>query len=207
MREQLSSYVNLLFAGTTDTEDIKQEILQNTLDRYDDLVAQGKAPEAAYRLAISGIGDIHEILGEPADVQSTTAPTVPQVQNTEGISKSGRRVLQAVAIGLYILCPLPLFIQQNEEGLCGLLAFVAFATILMVLAGKNKDEQPAGSQNTYSPQNETRKMIRGILWGCCIPLYVVLSMNTGAWYITWIIFPLCACIQGLIMAIMDLKED
>ena len=45
MREHLIQYVNLLFAGTSGTEEIKQEILQNTLDRFDDLVAQGKSPE------------------------------------------------------------------------------------------------------------------------------------------------------------------
>ena len=63
MREQLIQYVELLFAGAGDCEDIKQEILQNTLDRYDDLIDSGKVPEAAYRLAIAGIGDINEILG------------------------------------------------------------------------------------------------------------------------------------------------
>ena len=42
MREQLISYVDLLFAGTTGCEDMKQEILQNTLERYDDLLAQGR---------------------------------------------------------------------------------------------------------------------------------------------------------------------
>ena len=61
MREQLIQYVELLFAGAENADDIRQEILQNTLDRYDDLVSQGKSPEAAYRLAISGIGDIREI--------------------------------------------------------------------------------------------------------------------------------------------------
>ena len=62
MREQLIQYVELLFAGAPEAYEIKQEILQNTLDRYDDLIDQGKSPEAAYRLAISGIGDINEIL-------------------------------------------------------------------------------------------------------------------------------------------------
>ena len=42
MREQLTQYVNLLFAGAQDTDEIRAEILQNTLDRYDDLIAQGK---------------------------------------------------------------------------------------------------------------------------------------------------------------------
>ena len=54
MREQLIQYVQLLFAGAADCDDTRQEILQNTLDRYDDLVAAGKTPEAAYHLAIMG---------------------------------------------------------------------------------------------------------------------------------------------------------
>lgn len=42
MREQLIQYVQLLFAGAADCDDTRQEILQNTLDRYDDLIAAGK---------------------------------------------------------------------------------------------------------------------------------------------------------------------
>ena len=63
MREKLISYVNLLFAGTEGVEDIQQEILQNTLDRFDDLVSRGSTPENAYRQAIAGIGDVNAILG------------------------------------------------------------------------------------------------------------------------------------------------
>ena len=61
MRERLAAYVDLLFAGNPEAEDVKQEILQNTLDKYDDLVAGGRSPEAAYSLAISGIGDLSEL--------------------------------------------------------------------------------------------------------------------------------------------------
>lgn len=85
MREQLIQYVQLLFAGAADCDDTRQEILQNTLDRYDDLVAAGKTPEAAYRLAIMGIGDINEILGKapgaaplPARQPSRRSMTPPQ---------------------------------------------------------------------------------------------------------------------------------
>ncbi len=41
MKDKLIQYVNLLFAGAPDSDEIRQEILQNTLDRYDDLIAQG----------------------------------------------------------------------------------------------------------------------------------------------------------------------
>ena len=75
MRDQLIRYVDLLFAGAPGASDIKQEILQNTLDRYDDLVAQGKTPEAAYSLAISGIGDISEILNGGTMPPEAPAPS------------------------------------------------------------------------------------------------------------------------------------
>ena len=77
MREQLIRYVELLFAGAENAGDIQQEILQNTLDRYDDLIAQGKTPEAAYRLAISGIGDINEILGSAGGAAPKATGAVP----------------------------------------------------------------------------------------------------------------------------------
>ena len=66
MKDQLTKYVDLLFAGADHAEEIKMEILQNTLDRYDDLIEQGKTPQAAYSLAISGIGDPSEIINDKA---------------------------------------------------------------------------------------------------------------------------------------------
>ena len=83
MREQLIQYVQLLFAGAADCDDTRQEILQNTLDRYDDLVAAGKTPEAAYRLAIMGIGDINEILGRTSGTPAVMpVPAVSQESRT-----------------------------------------------------------------------------------------------------------------------------
>ena len=107
MREQLIQYVDLLFAGARDCEDMKQEILQNTLDRYDDLIAEGKVPEAAYRMAITGIGDINEILGTPSwQIPMPQTDPAPAVESDDTPVK---KLLRAIAIGLYILCPLPLF--------------------------------------------------------------------------------------------------
>lgn len=107
MREQLCKYVELLFAGTSDTEDIRQEILQNSLDKFDDLVAQGKSPEAAYRLTISGIGDINELLSAPpASPQSPSpvpaaAPVIPRSRS------KGRAWINAIigfgGLALYLI--------------------------------------------------------------------------------------------------------
>jgi hypothetical protein len=212
MREQLFSYVNLLFAGTTDTEDIKQEILQNTLDRYDDLVAQGKAPEAAYRLAISGIGDINEILGQEKMETPDPLPTPELTEETKAEEKENK-TRRAAAIAFYIASPIPLFALGNEIGLCLMLLLIAAATALIIMSGKKEpdttktNEIAFTSATNHSP--ETQKLIKtigSVITVICVAVYLLLSFITGAWVITWVIFPLSACIQGLIVACIDLKE-
>ena len=61
MRQQLIQHIQRIFENIPNSADMQQEILQNSLDRYDDLISQGKSPEAAYQLAISGLGDLQEL--------------------------------------------------------------------------------------------------------------------------------------------------
>ena len=52
MREKISVYVDELFSDaalTIRNAEVQQEILQHTLDRYDDLIAAGKTPDAGTR--------------------------------------------------------------------------------------------------------------------------------------------------------------
>ena len=207
MRDQLIHYVDLLFAGAPDAGDIKQEILQNTLDRYDDLIGQGKTPEAAYRLAISGIGDINEILNGGEDSTTPIPTAVPPTATAQPEKKlAWKTALQAIGICLYILCPIPLFAMQNELGLCFLLAIVAVATALMVLSGSKQTAKDNEVETTSAPESEIRKAVRMVISTVGLCLYLILSFATGAWYITWVIFPMMAAAQGLAKAILDLKE-
>lgn len=205
MREQLIQYVNLLFAGAPDCEDMKQEILQNTLDRYDDLIAEGKVPQAAYRLAISGIGDINEILGtttSPSPVSARTEKREPEPED------ENKKKLRATAIALYILCPIPLFIASEFGlevlGLCALLAVVAVATAMMVVSGKNAPV-PA-TVRELTPQEKQRKSIKTIINTLGLVVYFLLSFTTGLWIYTWLVFPITAAVWELTKAILDLKE-
>ena len=205
MRQQLIQYVNLLFAGAPDCEDMKQEILQNTLDRYDDLIAEGKVPEAAYRLAIAGIGDINEILG----TAPVAAPVRVQPAQQEPESEDeNKKKLRATAIGLYILCPIPLFIASEFGlevlGLCALLAVVAVATAMMVVSGKNAPVPAAVRELT--PQEKQRKSIKTIINTVGLTVYLLLSFITRRWTITWLVFPITAAVWELVKAILDLKE-
>ena len=205
MREQLIQYVNLLFAGAPDSDDMKQEILQNTLDRYDDLIAEGKVPEAAYRLAIAGIGDINEILG----TKPVSSPVYPRAdQQEQEPEDENKKKLRATAIGLYILCPIPLFIGSemgnSVAGLCGLLVIVAIATALIIVSSKNEHtEEPPQELTEHEKQ---RKSIKTIIHMVGLVIYFLLSFTTGMWTITWLVFPIIAAVWELTKAILDLKE-
>ena len=205
MREQLIQYVELLFAGAGDCEDIKQEILQNTLDRYDDLVDSGKVPEAAYRLAIAGIGDINEILGTPVP---STAVSHPVTVEDDGDTPS-KKLLRAVAVGLYILCPLPLIVlcELGTEtlGLCGTLAIVAVATVMILLAGK-KERPEKDDEESDDKESELNKSISAVLWAVGLGVYFLLSFTTRAWHITWTIFPVLVALDSLVSAIIRIQE-
>jgi hypothetical protein len=212
MREQLIQYVNLLFAGSSDHYDMRQEILQNTLDRYDDLVAQGKTPEAAYRLAIAGIGDVQEIFGNISCAEAVpSAPTV-QESNTDhrGVPmESKRKTMRAASIGLYICAVIPVIALGNVGsgviGVCLMFMMIAAATVLMVMSsnGSKESEEKADDE----PKTELGKAIKSV-WGIVtVGIYLAVSFWSGAWFITWLIFPIMAALQGLIKAIMDMKEE
>lgn len=210
MREQLIQYVELLFAGAPNTTEIKQEILQNTLDRYDDLIEQGKTPEAAYRLAISGIGDINEIISGGTAVQEPVyEASAPHTAPEETAADKDKKLKRAVAVAMYILCPVPIIVLSvfglEIMGVMFMFLLIAAATALLIMTGSSrndKDEEPA----YVSPKQQMRNSISKVVNAIVLAVYLVVSFSSGAWYITWIIFPIAGSVKGLIYAIMDLKE-
>jgi len=209
MKEQLIQYVELLFAGAGDCEDIKQEILQNTLDRYDDLIAEGKVPEAAYRLAITGIGDINEILG----AKSPTIPSMIAMKEFPDEDARKRKWIRAVAVALYILCPTPLILLSEVGleivGLCILLTFVAIATVLLIITNKKTPEE--AEEERREKEEEARKSplaksVSGLVWAISLAAYFIISFATLAWHITWVIFPIAGAVEKLLTTIIENNE-
>lgn len=207
MREQLIQYVELLFAGASGCEEIKQEILQNTLDRYDDLISEGKVPEAAYRLSIAGIGDINEILAASSYEDSSLRNTAHMPEEKDTPEKKRNR---AIAIGLYIAAAVPLILLSSlgfdTLGLCLTLIMVAAATVLLIQNGtKSEDEEQEEQKIRESTETPLQKSINSLIWAVGLVAYLAVSISTGAWYITWLVFPIIGAAQGLVRAIFDLK--
>lgn len=109
---------------------------------------------------------------------------------------------------MYILCALPLIILGDlgldNLGLCLTLALVACATYLMVITSRKDDEDE--EKHKEEIKDPLKESIGNIIWIAGLICYFVISFVTGAWYITWLIFPIIACVRGLSDAIIDLKE-
>ena len=203
MREQLEQYVRLLFAGTPDSEDMQQEILQNTLDRYDDLIGQGKSQEAAYRLAIAGIGDVNELLGGVSPAPAAQVPPAPQKKPV-----NWRKPVQAFAIFLCIISAIPLIALSTVDmeilGLCATLAIVAVAVVALILSGDKKEEKEQKAD--FASKHPVYKAYKSVSGALTLAVYLVVSFWSGAWHLTWLIFPISGAVDGIVKAIFDLKE-
>lgn len=209
MREQLIQYVNALFAGERDKEDVKDEILQNTLDRYDDLVTQGKTPEAAYSLAISGIGDVSEILGCTPQAEVVPGPQ-QQAEPEYREPPTHKKLLRAVAVALYICCVLPVIVlaQLGHEtvGICLMFLMIAAATALIIMSSGGSRGQKE-RQDDPQPRKELHKAIGAITGLVSLIIYLAVSFATGAWHITWLIFLIAGAVDGIIKGFVDLKRS
>ncbi len=214
MREQLAQYVDLLFAGSDGAEEIKQEILQNTLDRFDDLVARGSTEEAAYRQAIAGIGDVGELLGGESPDARPQPEIVDPLPGFEGTASAVARMMRAVAIFLYIVSPVPLLLLDtlgwDNIGMCLTLVIVAIATLLLLTfkapAGKKAAQDSQQTAGTAEGRKNLGVSIKSLMRTLGVVLYFVISFSTGAWLVTWLIFPIEKALEGVVCAGLDLRE-
>lgn len=65
MYEKLQKRVDYLFKNAPDTkraEELKEELMANLIDRYNDLTAGGKSEDEAIEITIEGIGDVNELI-------------------------------------------------------------------------------------------------------------------------------------------------
>ena len=79
MRDKLTEYVRNLFRNAPNNQhnrELEEEILQNSLDRYDDLVAEGLPEDEAYRQTVASLGDVRPLLETEgwAPVESRQSP-------------------------------------------------------------------------------------------------------------------------------------
>lgn len=142
MEPKLRDYIERLFETAPRTKqsyELKEEIIRNTIDRYHDLLAEGKSEGEAYNLAIAGIGDINELLealgGEPVEQNSLTE------EQQEAVRSRGS-IFTGIAVALYILCVTPCIIlgmtPLAEISPVFMFLMISIATGLIIYGKKTK---------------------------------------------------------------------
>src|SRR5699024_5169256 len=98
-----------------------------------------------------------EILGQGFQTRSSaaTAPSATAPRNSSSKDSSTKKMLQAVAVGLYIISLVPLIIlseiHMEPLGLCATLGICAVATVMIVLGSKNQENAQPYPPKSSSP--------------------------------------------------------
>ncbi len=218
MREKLRTYIDALFQYaplTLEAVELKEEILQNLNDKFDDLVHEGKSEEAAYNIAVAGVGDISSLI-EKLGTRPADAPH-PNAYSAEDIEKSKRNsaIFIAIAVMLYITCVLPVIVLEGSKfGLVMMFFMIAGATGLLIYNDMTKKAYKKASESVvenFKEWNSSKqydkqlyKAVSGALWAIITVAYFIISFATGAWYITWVIFIIGGAAEGILKAVFDL---
>jgi len=222
MEEKIRSYVDDLFCETTPTRkavELKEEMIQNLVDKYRDLITEGKTNEAAYNITIAGIGDISVLLAElEKDMTNKENFTFDA-----DASRQKSAALTSIAVMMYILCLLPLIMMSllgfryaNEIGVPIMFIMIAGATGLLIYNSMTKSKYQNSSdtmveefrewQSDDKERKALRKAVSSALWSITVALYLIISFTFGFWGITWIIFIIAVAIESLINVFYAAKK-
>lgn len=220
MRNKLICYVNSIFEGipnTPEVQELREEILQNTLDRYDEECARGVSETVAYNVAVMSIGDTDELLA---------AYRKPKKEK-----KSSRRVCVAIAIALYILCVVPPAVADEMGwpealGVSLMFLMIAAATALIILSGGREKlaapkasapqgvpvqpaAQPVQAASAQEERSSAVKILRGVLtplyWLAAVGLFLAAGF-AGYWYVAWVIFIAAGAVGDVITGIVYMAK-
>lgn len=214
MNERLRNFIETLFEDAPKTKEaveLKEEMIQNLIDKYEDLISQGKSSESAYNIVTASVGNIDEL------VEQLTKPDNHDHYQKEAIkARKINAILTTAAIVLYIFSIIPVLWLQDERGIILMFVIAAIATGMIVYGNLSKpkylkkegtvvEEFKEWQQN--DPKNkQLYKAINSAMWSLIVVIYFVVSFFTGAWYITWIIFLIGGAIESIIKAIFEMKN-
>ena len=219
MEQQIRAYVDELFAETVPSRksvELKEEMIQNLTEKYNDLLGEGKTPDAAFNIAIAGIGDVSYLLKDLE--KDATSPAIMD----ENRQKSA--MITAISIMLYILSVVPLIIlatlvRQSGATILGVVImfiFIAGATGLLIYNSMTKPNYTKTNDTMveefkqWQYGSQAKKSLRSSVscaaWALIVAIYFLISFPTDAWHITWIIFVLGAAVQSIINILFTVKK-
>lgn len=219
MEDKIRAYVESLFAEAVPSRkavEFKEEMIQNLTEKYHDLLAEGKTPDAAFNIAIAGIGDVSGL------IRDLDNDAVDPALLSAGREKTA--LITAVAVMMYILSVIPLivlgaFVGTTGAGVLGLVimfVIVAAATGLLVYNNMSKPRYVKADdtvvedfrkwQSDTRDQKSIRTSVISAMWALIVAIYFIVSFISGAWYITWVIFIFGAALQAILNILFTVRK-
>lgn len=221
MNSKIKNYVDVLFSdipGTKKARELKEEILSNMSERFEDYISQGKTENQAYSLAVSSMGDIDEMLEE-------VMPNAEFVKKGEEYRKRNARNT-AIGVAMYLIGAAVLIgfgefgaLNGNEDlfgvtGLIILLLISAAATGLIIYTRMSTPpeycdfEKQTRSVHKISHDADSRmhSLIFSVYWLFITFIYLSISFYTMQWGITWLIWILAGVFSAIIETIFEMRR-
>jgi|GEM_PF-167728 len=215
MNEELRRYMDGLFVSAPQTKkamELKEELLINMNEKYDDLLAEGYGNQEAYNIVIVGLGDVDELIH---GIQ-------PSPLDYAGVQQQRTKTAKVVSgcIGLYVLAMI-LGIALNDVigDFSVLLMFLVAAGSTCVLIYhymsrpkyKKEEETLVEEFKEWKSQDAQRKGImsalHSILWTMIVALYFIVSFHFDNWHISWVIFLIGVILSQILRLAMDLVQS
>jgi len=213
MEEKLKKYVEKTFENAPNskkTNELKEEIIANLIDKYEDIKKTGKTEEESYNTAISSMGDVSELI----ESLKQTDPLSEKVY----IEKNRKSALLiAIAVALYIVSFVPpilfdAFSLDDTFGAAIMFLIWGVATALLVYNAMNKPKY-RGTDSTMveefkewksnkDNQKGARRSIYTAIWMLILVAYFLISFFFNAWAFSWIIFLIGVAVQNIVSAIL-----
>lgn len=220
MNIEIKKYIDDLFLNiphSREVTELKEELLYNMSENYDNYIRQGKTEEEAYDLVINDSKDLDEML---ADI-----PTHEELAQEAHYFRKRNAKNTAIGVAMYIIGAAFLvglggygdyLGKPDFYGLIGLLILLlisAGATGLIVYTQMSTPSEykwmNSDMKNNYSNldsrQKRTLNNLLSIYWGIATFIYLVISFKTGRWDITWIIWILANIFASIITTSFEIK--
>lgn len=223
MNEKISKYIEGLFAKAPKTRkamELREEMTQNTIEKYQDLISEGYQEEDAFQNVISSIGDVTELFEDLEE------------KNNLFLSEKDRKkkaLICSAAVGLYIfavavfLCGMafgeiyfPVYPESEVLVLALTVVLCIPPTCMLVYAAQmypdyhRKEntlvENYKEAVHARNKEKSIKASISSIIWLAVLIFYFVISFMTSKWEITWITFLVGGCGQAILVLVFSLRQ-
>ena len=214
MSHKIDSYLQALFADAPRTKkalELKEELLCNMRERYEDYLREGKSDSEAYSLTVASMGDLDEMI----------AQVMPDENFRKEAQYYRRRSARntAISVATYILgaaLVVASALAQRESiqimAVVALLVLAAGATALLIYTEMSTPVEYREDGDDHWEKELLRrpggykiKALMDLYWIAVTVVYLAVSFLTFAWGLTWIIWPLAALLSGIIKTIVELR--